>query len=47
MKPELSGIFWVEIVTKNIVLGSPETPFIHVRVNINQHVNSTHNQHIN
>ena len=34
METELSGIFWVEMVTKNIVLGSPGTHFIPMRVKI-------------
>ena len=33
MKSELSGIFWVKMVAKNIVLGSSGTPFMHMRVN--------------
>ena len=32
MEPELFGIFWVEMVAKNIVLGSPLTHFKHMRV---------------
>ena len=32
MEPELSGIFWVKMVAKNIVLGSPGTHFMHMRV---------------
>ena len=34
MEPELSGIFWVKMVAKNIVLGSPGTHFVHMRVKI-------------
>ena len=34
MKSELSGIFWVKLVAKNIVLGSSGTHFMHMRVNI-------------
>ena len=33
IKPELSSIFWVKIVAKNIVLGSPGTHFMDMRVN--------------
>ena len=33
MESELSGIFQVKIVTKNIVRGSPATQFMHMRVN--------------
>ena len=33
MEPELSGIFWVKMVAKNIVLGSPGTHFMCMRVN--------------
>ena len=32
MEPELSGIFWVKMVAKNMVLGSPGTHFMHKRV---------------
>ena len=32
MEPELSGFFWVKMVTKNIVLGSPGTHFMYMRV---------------
>ena len=32
MEPELSGIFWVNMVTKIIVLGSPGTNFMHMKV---------------
>ena len=32
MEPELSGIFLVKIAPKNIVLGSPRTHFMHVRI---------------
>ena len=32
MESELSGIFRVKLVTKNIVRGSPETQFMHMRV---------------
>ena len=34
MKPELSGIFWVKMVAKNIVLGSPRTHFVHMRLSL-------------
>ena len=34
MESELSGIFQVKLVTKNIVCGSPGTQFMHMRVNI-------------
>ena len=30
MEPELSGIFWVKMVAKNIELGSPGTHFMHM-----------------
>ena len=33
MESELSGIFRVKLVTKNIVRGSPGTQFMHMRVN--------------
>ena len=33
MEPELSGFFWVKMVGKNIVLGSPGTHFMRMRVN--------------
>ena len=33
MEPELSGIFRVKLVAKNIVRGSPGTQFMHMRVN--------------
>ena len=33
MESELSGIFRVKLVTKNIVRGSPRTQFMHMRVN--------------
>ena len=33
MEFELSGIFRVKLVTKNIVRGSPGTQFMHMRVN--------------
>ena len=32
MKPELSGLFLAKMVTKNKVLGSPGTHFMHMRV---------------
>ena len=32
MESELSGIFRVKLVTKNIVRGSPGTQFMHMRV---------------
>ena len=35
MESELSGIFRVKLVTKNIERGSPWTQFIHVRVKLN------------
>ena len=34
MESELSGIFRVKLVTKNIVSGSPGTQFMHMRVKI-------------
>ena len=33
MESELSGIFRVKLVPKNIVRGSPGTQFMHMRVN--------------
>ena len=33
MESELSGIFRVKLVTKNIERGSPGTQFMHMRVN--------------
>ena len=38
MESELSGIFRVKQVTKNIVRGSPGTQFMHMRVNLLQYV---------
>ena len=35
VESELSGIFRVKLVTKNIVRGSPETQFMHMRVKSN------------
>ena len=32
MELELSGIFWVKMVAKNMVLGSPKTHFMRFRV---------------
>ena len=32
MEPEVSGIFWVKMVTKNKVLDSTGTRFMHMRV---------------
>ena len=32
MESELFGFFWVKMVAKNIVLGSPGTHFMHMRV---------------
>ena len=32
MESELSGIFRVKLITKNIVRGSPGTQFTHMRV---------------
>ena len=34
MESELSGIFRVKLVTKNIVRGSPGTQFMHIRVKL-------------
>ena len=34
MESELSGIFRVKLVTKNIVRGSPGTQFMHMRVKV-------------
>ena len=36
IEPERSGNFWVKMVTKNTVLGSPGTHFMHKRVNTRQ-----------
>ena len=33
MESELSGIFRVKLITKNIERGSPGTQFMHTRVN--------------
>ena len=33
MEPELSGIYRIKMIAKNIVLGSPGTHFTHMRVN--------------
>ena len=32
VESELSGIFWIKVVTKKIVLGSLGTHFMHMRV---------------
>ena len=37
MESELSDIFRVKLVTKNIVRGSPGTQFMHMRVKIKVH----------
>ena len=42
MESELSGIFRVKPVTKNIELGSPGTQFMHMRVNFQK--TFTHNE---
>ena len=34
VESELSGIFRVKLVTKNIVRGSPGTQFMHMRVKV-------------
>ena len=34
IKSELSGTFWVELFSKNLVLGSPGTHFIHMSVKV-------------
>ena len=34
IEPELSGIFRVKMVAKNMVLGSPGTHFMHMRVKV-------------
>ena len=39
MKSELSGIFRVKLVTKNIVRGSPGTQFMYMRVKRNNSEN--------
>ena len=36
IEPKLSGIFWLKIVTKNIVLGSLGIHFMHMKVNIDE-----------
>ena len=36
MESELSGIFRVKLVTKNIVRGSPGTQFMHMRVKLTE-----------
>ena len=33
MKPERSDIFWAKMVAKNILLGSPGTHFMNMRLN--------------
>ena len=48
MESELSGIFRVKLVTKNIERGSPGTQFMHVRVKYNnihiiQHIQLLYN----
>ena len=39
MESELSGIFRVKLVTKNIVRGSPGTQFMHMRVKYSSYTN--------
>ena len=39
MESELSGIFRVKLVTKNVVRGSPGTQFMHVRVKGSCYIN--------
>ena len=34
MESELSGVFGIKLVAKNIVLGSPGTHFMHMRVKV-------------
>ena len=34
MEPKLSGFFWVKMVAKNIVPGSPGTHFMHMMVKV-------------
>ena len=38
MESELSGIFRVKLVTKNIERGSPGTQFMHMRVKMLSHL---------
>ena len=38
MKPGLPGTFWMKMVAKNIVLGSSETHFMNIGVNIKKWV---------
>ena len=38
MESELSGIFRVKLVTKNIERGSPGTQFMHMKVNSKQNL---------
>ena len=40
MESEHSGIFWVKLVAKNIVLGSPGTHFMHMRVKNASEINT-------
>ena len=42
MESELSGIFRVKLVTKNIVRGSPGTQFMHMRVNTTSPMTKVH-----
>ena len=38
VEPELSGIFWIKMTCKNIMLGSLGTHFMHMRVKTLVHV---------
>ena len=42
MESELSGIFRVKLVTKNIVRGSPGTQFMHMRVSLVENQKRSH-----
>ena len=46
MESELSGIFQVKLVTKNIERGSPGTQFIHMRVNVTIRIVRNSTSHI-
>ena len=45
MESELSGIFQVKRVTKNIERGSPETQFMHMRVKFHSNLLFKINKH--
>ena len=44
MESERSGIFRVKLVTKNVVRGSPGTPFMLMRVNKKNRLDAQNNR---